>query len=224
RVKLYYQEVQDKRYGTSTRDAVLDYKNDRWIVNKSYQDRPDNIVGIMTIKRMDKEMVEKEGQYPEMIETARARAFGRCFIAQQRLTNPPNDLIRHRARMAAENIFNLQNPDMNDIGATIAEMQKWLLPGFFQTAHAARDDKRCSQFAAFVVNNRPPIRLCLRFFKTSDEQRIRTLIHESAHLTGIGESDGEAYYSRYNCLNEDPMIITGNPGDGRRIAQADTWS
>ena len=53
-------EVRSKKYGRSTAAAVLSYKTKRKIINFSYQTRPDDIVGKMTIKALDDEMVAKE--------------------------------------------------------------------------------------------------------------------------------------------------------------------
>jgi hypothetical protein len=47
-------------YGPSTADAVLRYKTDRDIVNRSYQQAADNIVGKMTIQYLDREVAELE--------------------------------------------------------------------------------------------------------------------------------------------------------------------
>lgn len=47
-------------YGPSTAKAVLAYKTKRKIINTSYQSTPDNIVGIMTMTRLDKDMVESQ--------------------------------------------------------------------------------------------------------------------------------------------------------------------
>ena len=46
------------QYGTTTAAAVLNYKRTHVppIINKSYQDTPDDIVGQMTIKAMDQEL------------------------------------------------------------------------------------------------------------------------------------------------------------------------
>lgn len=57
-------ELQGKRYGQSTASAVLAYKKKRSIVNFSYQKTADNIVGQMTIDRLDKEMFDKEKVSP----------------------------------------------------------------------------------------------------------------------------------------------------------------
>lgn len=50
----------DGIYGPATAAAVLAYKQKRNIVNRAYQTRADNIVGKMTIDRLDKEMLAAE--------------------------------------------------------------------------------------------------------------------------------------------------------------------
>ena len=50
-------EIAKMRYGSSTADAVLAFKSARKIVNFSYQTKPDNVVGIMTIKAIDDELL-----------------------------------------------------------------------------------------------------------------------------------------------------------------------
>ena len=47
-------------YGPTTADAVLRYKASRQIINFSYQTKPDNIAGKMTIARLDKETASLE--------------------------------------------------------------------------------------------------------------------------------------------------------------------
>lgn len=53
-------ELAAKRYGLSTAAAVLQFKQDRDIVNRSYQTQADDIVGKMTIAALDDEMLEVE--------------------------------------------------------------------------------------------------------------------------------------------------------------------
>jgi peptidoglycan hydrolase-like protein with peptidoglycan-binding domain len=43
-------------YGQTTAAAVLAFKTARNIINKSYQTKPDSIVGVMTIAALDAEM------------------------------------------------------------------------------------------------------------------------------------------------------------------------
>jgi peptidoglycan hydrolase-like protein with peptidoglycan-binding domain len=47
-------------YGRSTAKAVLDYKTKRRIVNLTYQTKPDDIVGKMTITALDLEVFKSE--------------------------------------------------------------------------------------------------------------------------------------------------------------------
>lgn len=53
-------ELETQSYGPSTAAAVLAYKRKRGIINKSYQNTEDEIVGKMTIKSLDDEMAQAE--------------------------------------------------------------------------------------------------------------------------------------------------------------------
>lgn len=68
-------EQEGKRYGPSTAAAVLSYKSKRDIVNRSYQTQADNIVGIMTMAALDREMLESE-QAPRGVKTIACRLDG----------------------------------------------------------------------------------------------------------------------------------------------------
>lgn len=51
-------EIARQSYGKTTAKTVLAYKTKRGIINKSYQDKADDIVGMMTIERLDAEMAK----------------------------------------------------------------------------------------------------------------------------------------------------------------------
>ena len=53
-------ELTNATFGERTAAAVLDYKQRRNIINRSYQRTADNIVGKMTIKSIDDEMLPLE--------------------------------------------------------------------------------------------------------------------------------------------------------------------
>jgi hypothetical protein len=53
-------EIQGQTYGPTTARTVLAYKTRRKIINKAYQQAPDNIVGRMTIAALDFDMVLAE--------------------------------------------------------------------------------------------------------------------------------------------------------------------
>jgi peptidoglycan hydrolase-like protein with peptidoglycan-binding domain len=53
-------ELRAQLYGESTAAAVLRFKTARGIINRAYQQTPDKIVGKMTIKALDDELVLAE--------------------------------------------------------------------------------------------------------------------------------------------------------------------
>jgi peptidoglycan hydrolase-like protein with peptidoglycan-binding domain len=57
-------EMANSRYGPSTAKAVLGYKQKRKIINTSYQNQADDIVGIMTMAALDKDMLQWEQDNP----------------------------------------------------------------------------------------------------------------------------------------------------------------
>jgi hypothetical protein len=64
-------EINTQTYGDSTARAVLIYKQDRKIINFSYQTRADDIVGIMTISQLDDEIARIEPTPPSPTPPAR---------------------------------------------------------------------------------------------------------------------------------------------------------
>jgi hypothetical protein len=65
-------ELTSSRYGRSTAAAVLQYKQRRRIINRSYQTQADNIVGKMTIASLDSELIAMErGSFARDIECRR---------------------------------------------------------------------------------------------------------------------------------------------------------
>jgi len=113
---------------------------------------------------------------------------------------------------------------MDDIAETLGDMKNRLASPTTPIERAHFPDSRIGVRDAFVAGNRVPIMLCPSFFARTEEQRIRTMIHESAHLTGIGDPDGEAYYFLFNSLNEAPSIVQGTPRSTNRADFADTWA
>jgi len=78
-------EVTATAYGRSTAAAVLAYKENRDIVNRSYQTTADNIVGIMTMAALDKEMAAREGSVRSVPVLLRS-AGGTCAVRSQPTT------------------------------------------------------------------------------------------------------------------------------------------
>ncbi len=94
------QEVDGRRYGPSTAAAVLAYKKKRQIINRSYQSTEDNIVGKMTLKSLDDELVKLQGRtQPSSL------ASTRCpdnrppdLIARRPTALPPQGITNSNAR------------------------------------------------------------------------------------------------------------------------------
>jgi hypothetical protein len=77
-------ELRKTLYGNATSDAVLAYKRKRSIINRSYQNTADNIVGKMTMTKLDDEMVHWEAS-----PHARVRIIPLSY-ARLRPTRPPH--------------------------------------------------------------------------------------------------------------------------------------
>jgi hypothetical protein len=60
-------ELRAQLYGESTAAAVLQFKTARGIINRNYQQSADNIVGRMTIKALDDELVAAENA-PQLLK------------------------------------------------------------------------------------------------------------------------------------------------------------
>lgn len=135
----------------------------------------------------------------------------------------PHIVARTRARDLAKQFFNWPRPNMEQIAEILREMMTHLQGPNFQPVIVKADDKRCRLGAGFTAVGVGPIHLCPLFFSEESEegiapraeQRIRTLIHESAHRSGIGNPDREAYYQAFD----------GNPRTGvfGDFDMADAW-
>jgi len=68
-------ELNAKLYGPSTAAAVLAYKKRRKIINRAYESTEDDIVGKMTIKSLDDELVAKQVDHQ-----APGRGTGECTV------------------------------------------------------------------------------------------------------------------------------------------------
>jgi len=158
-----------------------------------------------------------------LIDDARRAAAIRCQTAMFRVraivpAGPANAVdasaeMAARARSLARLMFDWNDPNMEQIGDIVGSMVTFLTSGV-QVMIAAAGDPECGQRAAYVRGLRPPIVLCPTFFASSPEQRVRTMIHESAHLARIGSAAlGESY-----CVDFDCATPCGN------FDSADSWA
>lgn len=71
----------DGIYGQKTADAVLAFKQKRGIINRSYQNEADNIVGLMTMAALDDELAASEGAEAEVPAVGMSRN-GTCEVEE----------------------------------------------------------------------------------------------------------------------------------------------
>ena len=150
----------------------------------------------------------------QVIERARIGAFVRCQQAYERLVGlgpmqprvsetgrviaDPAREWQMRARALVLRIFG-EDLNMNQVAEIVGRMRNYLTPGF-AVVRSPISDPECSGRNGYVRGLRPPVFLCSTFFSSSQEQQTRTLIHEAAHLAGIGSASlGEAYCPIYDC-------------------------
>jgi peptidoglycan hydrolase-like protein with peptidoglycan-binding domain len=101
-------ELSAGEYGQTTADAVRAYKQDRDIVNTSYQTKADDIVGKMTIAELDKEMLGIESGAVAKAFATIPDAVAKIRLAITRLTavrssySVPNPLFTGKERKVVE--------------------------------------------------------------------------------------------------------------------------
>jgi hypothetical protein len=81
-------ELSAKKYGPSTAAAVLAFKQERNIINRSYQTQADDIVGKMTIAELDKELAELENPPSDGVGCMITDNGDHLYIAQDDIPKP----------------------------------------------------------------------------------------------------------------------------------------
>jgi hypothetical protein len=146
----------------------------------------------------------------DTIEAARAAAAIRTQTAYMRTggvvppgpsgknERSPEAQMLARARRLAQRMFDWENPNMEQVSQVLGDMVTRLTSP--EVRIAGGGDPQCGTRAAYVVGLRPPIVLCPTFFSDTAEQRVRTMIHEAAHLARIGSGTiGESYCVVFDC-------------------------
>jgi hypothetical protein len=142
-----------------------------------------------------------------VVEAARAEAAIRAQVAYTRVAGigppPPPGYTdpaleaKQRARILARKMFG-GDPDMARVEEGVGHMRSRLLAPGPPVMCTAASDPLCYN-KAYVVDFHAPVYLCPSFFTGGGEERVRTLLHESAHLSGIGTSKSESYCAIYAC-------------------------
>ncbi len=137
------------------------------------------------------------------IEAARLAAAVRTQVAVDKIRGLHPSTGASDRREAESKAYELIDSDVNfDQVQEIAEgirnrVSNAELPVVCESA----SNPSCTVRTAFVEDLKTPIHICPHFFETSSaEQRIRTMVHESAHLGGIREEgESESYCVLFDC-------------------------
>lgn len=148
-----------------------------------------------------------------MIDEARRAAAIRTQQALFRASGIEGDQALRDAMALARIKFDWPNPNMEQISDVLRGMGGGVLTA--EVKVAGTGDPECGSRAGYVRGYRPPIVLCPTFFAsgTTPESRIRTMVHEMAHLQRIGTTGAsESYYPVFDC---------DSPG---MFESADSWA
>lgn len=137
------------------------------------------------------------------IEAARRAAAIRSQVATDRARGlhpstgeqDRRDAQRHASKLIDDDV------DFDQVVEITESIRDRVSSASLRTVCEGKSNPNCAVRSAYVENLSPPIHVCPAFFETSsDEQNIRTLIHESAHLSRIREEgESESYCVLFDC-------------------------
>jgi hypothetical protein len=139
----------------------------------------------------------------KMIDQARSAAAVRTQAAMFKARGVQGAVDFQDARRLAQIKFDWADPNMDQVSEVLSGMGGGLITVDVKVAGAGDPD--CGARAGYVRDHRPPIVLCPGFFSDpgNDEGRIRTMIHEMAHVKGVGKADvGEQYFPVFDCTSK----------------------
>jgi hypothetical protein len=147
--------------------------------------------------------VEPSKTQKKMIDEARRAAAIRTQTAMFKASGVQGAGDFSEARRLAQTKFDWADPNMDQISEVLSGMGGGLVT--VDVKVAGPGDPDCGSRAGYVRGHRPPIVLCPGFFSDpgNNEGRIRTMIHEMAHVKGIGKADvGELYFLVFDCTSK----------------------
>ncbi|MDX2247055.1 MAG: DUF4157 domain-containing protein [Bacteroidia bacterium] len=173
----------------------------------------DDIANVAHVQEAD--VIAAQQGLQESIQTARRIAQHRLSVAYLHLneTSPWSDSHRTRALNVAQAVLS-PTIQMNNIDWITGIIERMLTVVSGAEILMGPEIGSCSSWNAYVIGNRPPIHLCRRWLNKSQEEQVRTIIHESAHAVGIGEVEGETYEMSFDC----------SPRNANLLNVADAWT
>jgi hypothetical protein len=136
----------------------------------------------------------------KMIDAARNAAAIRTQRAMFKARGIEGTQSFLEAKRLAQIKFDWADPNMDQIAEVLSGMGGGLVNVDIKVVGA--NDPDCGSRSGYVRGHQQPIVLCPAFFRdpANNEGRIRTLIHEMAHVKGIGKADlGEQYFPVFDC-------------------------
>lgn len=191
----------------ATEDAARETTSGK-IVRPSWIARHEGLQTLGLMAQAQSSTSSGSGDHQRMMEEAKFLGFIRCQRAYERLAgivppSPPGrpdmtQVWKMKARSLAIKLFGTSNPNIDKITEIVFKMRN-KLSSPLNMVKALSSDAKCGNRAGYVIDYKPPVYLCPLFFSGSREERIRTMIHESAHLAGVGEPIGESYCVYFDC-------------------------
>jgi len=147
--------------------------------------------------------VEPSKAQKKMLDEARRAAAIRTQTAMFKASGVQGTSQFQEARHLAQIKFDWTSPNMDQISEVLGGMGGGLVT--VDVKVAGLGDPECGSRAGYVRGHRPPIVLCPGFFSDpgNSEGRIRTMVHEMAHVKGIGQADAaEQYFPIFDCTSK----------------------
>jgi len=139
-------------------------------------------------------------QRQQIISNARRIAMHRVSVAYLRINGTSSDFNQ---RAALQTVRGLIAPDIVNFDQIVEIVSRILdrlsSDSRIEIGPEIAQCRGAMGWNAYVTGNRLPIHLCERFFSKTEEEQVRTLIHEAAHAAGFGEPGAETYFPIFDC-------------------------
>ena len=168
---------------------------------------PDDIAGVTGLKATDIEAAQQKIR--DQIAQVSQQAQQRVNVAILQLSGTHPSLGQQQRLRALETARRVLSPalteaDLDGIAGYLDRMRSKLSSGKIELGPEIGS---CSQWSGYVLDQQLPIHLCRRWLTATPEEQIRTLIHESAHASGIGEPKGETYEMYLDCTARNQNLL-----------------
>jgi hypothetical protein len=178
-LRIAENELSAQTYGPSTAAAVLAFKTQRNIINRSYQTTADDIVGKMTIAALDREMFDEENQ-ASPCEFCLMNARGGDIEPSGCASTQPGHLD-HDPRHLRQNLLRLRQV-FGLIQTTLSHSSKFFQNGPLSSKSPFAD----APIGGFQLPHTQFNHITFRpgFLNGGPNTRAAMVVHEYAHFVG----------------------------------------